>query len=338
VLVAAAAVPMAATATAQAADAAKPKAVVPEAVHDAGVVPTGQQILHDFVIENQGNAALEITDVRPACGCTVAQFDRTIAPGASGKVHAVLDTSTFGGAIAKGITVLTNDPARPRLELTVKAEVRPHLIADPGFARFLQPQHSDPGVVEQRVWTKSFDKLEILGVTSPYPFLQVSHAPITDAADRHEDGLGPQHELTLVFDYSQAAGRQPSPSTSSSRPTTRSSRRSRSRSPASCGRWSSFTPRRPTSATLEARRRRRSTAAFCSSTTARSARDPVAAEATVPGVEVAIEPVTDGQRVQGAGARCRPTCRRARSPAPSACRRTTPASRPSRSLSRGTVS
>lgn len=204
VLIAAAAVPAAVMAAAEAADAARPKAVVAQPVHEAGVVPTGQQIVHDFMIENQGDAALEITAVRPACGCTVAQFDRTIAPGASGKVNAVLDTSTFGGAIAKGITVLTNDPAKPRIELTVKAEVRPHLVADPGFARFLQPQHSDPGVVEQRVWTKSFDKLEIVGVTSPYPFLEVTHEPITDAADRHKDGVGPQHELTFVLDYSQA--------------------------------------------------------------------------------------------------------------------------------------
>lgn len=204
VLIAAAAVPAGMMAAAEAA-AAQPKAVVAQPVHDAGVVPTGQQIVHDFVIENQGEAALEITGVRPACGCTVAQFDRSIAPGESGKVNAVLDTSTFGGAIAKGITVLTNDPARPRLELTVKAEVRPHLIADPGFARFLQPQHSDPGVIEQRVWTKSFDKLEIVGVTSPYPFLKVTHTPITDPADRHEDGVGPQHQLTFVLDYSQAS-------------------------------------------------------------------------------------------------------------------------------------
>ena len=204
VLIATAAVPAAVMVAAEAAEAAQPKAVVATPVHDAGMVPTGQKIVHDFVIENQGDAALEITAVRPACGCTVAQFDRTIAPGASGKVNAVLDTATFAGPIAKGIAVLTNDPANPRLELTVKAEVRPHLVADPGFARFLQPQHSDPGVVEQRVWTKSFDQLEIVDVTSPYPFLKVTHKPITANAKRHQDGVGPQHELTFVLDYSQA--------------------------------------------------------------------------------------------------------------------------------------
>jgi hypothetical protein len=184
--------------------AAKPKVVVSEPVFDAGTVATGSEIIHDFVIQNQGSAPLEITDVRPACGCTVAQFDRVVAPGASGKVHAVLDTSTFAGAIAKGITVLTNDPARPRLDLTVKAEVQPHLIADPGFARFVQPQLSDPGVVEQRVWTPSFDGLELRKVTSPYPFLTVTHRRITEQAGLHEKGVGPQHELTLELDYTKA--------------------------------------------------------------------------------------------------------------------------------------
>lgn len=201
VLIAAGGVPVVAQ---QSAEAAEPKAVVAEPVHEAGTVPTGKKIAHDFVVENQGEAPLEITSVRPACGCTVAQFDRTIAPGESGKVHAVLDTSTFSGQIAKGITVLTNDPANPRFELTIKADIRPHLMVDPGYARFILPQLSDPGIIEQRVWTTSFDELEILDVTSPYPFLKVTHAPISDPAERHTRGVGPQHELTFVLDYSQA--------------------------------------------------------------------------------------------------------------------------------------
>lgn len=201
----AAGLPFVAPAAQEAAPAdAKPKAHVAQPVHDAGTVAPGKEVIHDFVVENQGTAPLEITDVRPACGCTVAQFDRVIAPGASGKVHAVLDTSTFAGAISKGVTVLTNDPVRPSIQLTVKANVEPHLMVNPGYARFLQPQLSDPGVVEQRLWTKSFDELEILEVTSPYPFLTVTHERIESAEDRHEDGAGPQHQLTFVLDYTEA--------------------------------------------------------------------------------------------------------------------------------------
>jgi hypothetical protein len=181
-----------------------PRAVAPDAVFDAETVPVGHQIVHDFVIRNEGTAPLEIISVQPACGCTVAEFDRTIAPGAAGKVHAILDTATFAGAIAKGITVLTNDPARPRLELTVKARVQPYLFVDPGYARFVQAQLSDPGVIEQRVWTNTFDELAILDVRSPFPYLSVEHRRIEDEADRNENGTGPQHELRFVLDYGEA--------------------------------------------------------------------------------------------------------------------------------------
>src|SRR5690349_8556368 len=75
--------------------AGKPKAVVVEPIKDAGTVSKGDKISHDFLIKNEGDADLEILNVQPACGCTVAEFDKTIAPGQTGKVHAVVDTSTF---------------------------------------------------------------------------------------------------------------------------------------------------------------------------------------------------------------------------------------------------
>ncbi|HEX2253875.1 MAG TPA: DUF1573 domain-containing protein [Thermoanaerobaculia bacterium] len=180
-----------------------PKAVVPQPVHDAQTVPKGQNVVHDFRIVNEGTAPLEITDVRPTCGCTVAEFDKVIAPGASGKIHVVLDTSTFDGGIAKTVMVFTNDPANPRFNLTIKAEVQPFIFVNPGYARFIQPQLSEPGVVEQLVWTSSFDQLEVASVTSPYPFLTVEHRPAT-AEERRAEGTGPQYVLRFVLDYEKA--------------------------------------------------------------------------------------------------------------------------------------
>ncbi|MFP5289067.1 MAG: DUF1573 domain-containing protein, partial [Thermoanaerobaculia bacterium] len=97
--------------------AGKPKAVAVEPIKDVGNVAKGEKIAHDFILRNDGDAPLEITQVHPACGCTVVEFDKTIAPGKTGKVHAVVDTSTFNGAIAKGVTVFTNDTDTPQIEL-----------------------------------------------------------------------------------------------------------------------------------------------------------------------------------------------------------------------------
>ena len=73
----------------------KPKAVAVEPIKDAGSVAKGEKLSQDFAIRNDGTATLEITDVRAACGCTVASYDKTIAPGKAGAVHVVVDTVTF---------------------------------------------------------------------------------------------------------------------------------------------------------------------------------------------------------------------------------------------------
>jgi hypothetical protein len=183
--------------------AAGPRAVVDEPVYDAGPVSPGDEVRHDFVIRNAGERPLEIVEVRPACGCTVADYDRTIAPGESGKIHAVVDTTGFAGGIAKGLTVLTNDPDNPRLVITVKATVEPAVFLRPGFARFIQPRDAGVGSVEQIVFTSTKDDLEITDVQSPYPFLEVDARPATDD-EKQEEGKGKQWVVTLSLDYDAA--------------------------------------------------------------------------------------------------------------------------------------
>ena len=187
----------------EAAAEARPKAVVDEPVFDAERVNKGKNIVHDFVVKNEGTTPLRITDVRPACGCTVADYDEVIAPGASGKVHAVLDTTSFAGPISKGITVLTDDPENPQLTLTVKALVEPLVFVKPGYARFIQPQLSEPGTVEQLIFTRSFDALEVVDVTSPYPFLTTVARP-AKADEVDSNGSGKQWVVTFTVDYEKA--------------------------------------------------------------------------------------------------------------------------------------
>lgn len=187
-----------------AAQEAQPRAVLPEPVHDAGNVPKGEKITHDFVIRNDGENVLEISDVRPECGCTVADFDRSIAPGETGVVHAALDSSTFAGPISKTITVYTNDPVNPRLQLAVKAVVEPYLFIQPGYARFVKSQRSEPGKVDQIVFTTTFDDLQILRAESPYPFLEVSYRKADEGDEPRDAGVGNQWVVTMSLDYSGA--------------------------------------------------------------------------------------------------------------------------------------
>lgn len=204
-VVALAAAPLAAQEAkpAAAAEGSGPRAVVEQPVQEAGVVAKGEKVARDFVIKNEGDQPLEITDVKPTCGCTVAEFDHVIPPGGTGKIHAVVDTTNFAGPIAKSVMAFTNDPQNPRLELTVKADVQPYIFVAPGFARFIQPQGSPPGKVEQAIFTSSFEGLEILKAESPYPFLTVEYRPST-ADELQEQGKGRQWVVTFTVDYTKA--------------------------------------------------------------------------------------------------------------------------------------
>lgn len=184
------------------ADGGAPKAVIEKTTIDVGSIPRGQSIQADFVVKNEGTATLEITSARPSCGCTVADFDRMIEPGQSGKIHAVVDTTSLLGATGKTVTVTTNDPANPRFQLTIQSDVKPFVFADPGYARYTLFVHNDRDqVINQIVYSRDFPGLEILSVESPKPFIKVSKREARPD-ERATDALGNQWvlEITLAKD------------------------------------------------------------------------------------------------------------------------------------------
>ena len=125
---------------------AKPVADVVEKIKDFGMVPKGETLKAQFLVRNTGTAPLEITSVRPTCGCTVANFDKTVPPGGSGKVEAEVDTTAFTGPIAKSILVFTNDPNNGQINLVVKAEVRSFVEVLPRNLLRLNVLQGEPAV------------------------------------------------------------------------------------------------------------------------------------------------------------------------------------------------
>src|SRR5512140_1343392 len=110
--------------------------VVPEAAWSAGAVAKGQVIRHVFVVRNDGATDLHITEVRPSCGCTTAEYDRVIGPGQQGRVTLVVETKGFQGSISKNALVLSDDPVAPQITLMVSATVKAMVDVLPsGFLR-----------------------------------------------------------------------------------------------------------------------------------------------------------------------------------------------------------
>ncbi len=174
-----------------------PKLVVENKVIDLGEVPQGAVKEVRFELKNEGDAALQIRSVRPTCGCTVAEFDKEIGPGATGAVKATLDTAGFKGAISKSILVMSNDPINSTMTLVIKAVVQPYIDVLPrALVRFntLQKEKAEQKIVLAA--TERSGDFKITGVSTDNDALEVSYRLLAEN-ERVEGNPAPQYEVLI---------------------------------------------------------------------------------------------------------------------------------------------
>ncbi len=174
-----------APAAAEASEAAKsPRLSIVDPVKDFGVVAKGDKLDWAFSIKNTGNTDLQIISAKPGCGCTVADFDKVVAPGAVGKVTAHVDTTNFAGPIAKSVTVETNDPNNPSSTLTIHAIVKPYVEAYPaGFVRYNMLQ-GDTDTQSVTFYSEEEEPFEITKIEAPGEYVKVAVRKLENEADR----------------------------------------------------------------------------------------------------------------------------------------------------------
>lgn len=101
-----------------------PRAVPNQVSFDFGVMDTDTHGKHDFIITNYGDAVLTLQKGDTSCKCTVAELDKSeVKPGESAKVTVEWHTKGFQGPYRQTAAVLTNDPTRHRLALTISGRV-----------------------------------------------------------------------------------------------------------------------------------------------------------------------------------------------------------------------
>lgn len=161
-----------------------PRLTIVEPVKDYGTIAKGEKLDWSFVVKNTGEGDLQIISAKPGCGCTVADFDKVIKPGETGKVTAHVDTAAFAGPIAKTVTLETNDPTTPTSQLTIHAIVKPYVEAFPaGFVRFnlLQGEADSQTVI---LYSEEDEPFQVTKVETPGDWVRASFEKITSEADK----------------------------------------------------------------------------------------------------------------------------------------------------------
>ncbi len=80
-----------------------------DSTKDFGTIPEGQKVEVSFRFRNTGASPLVITQVRPSCGCTVAEQPKEpVAPGAEGHITATFNSEGHTGINRKTLFVTAN--------------------------------------------------------------------------------------------------------------------------------------------------------------------------------------------------------------------------------------
>jgi hypothetical protein len=161
-----------------------PRLTIVEPVKDYGTIAKGEKLDWSFVVKNTGDSDLQIIAAKPGCGCTVADFDKVIKPGETGKVTAHVDTTAFAGPIAKTVTLETNDPTTPTSQLTIHAIVKPYVEAFPaGFVRYNLLQ-GDADTQTVTLYSEEDDPFEVTKIETPGDWVKASFEKITNEAEK----------------------------------------------------------------------------------------------------------------------------------------------------------
>ncbi len=96
--------------------------VVPQDIYDFGTKLVSERGTHDFVVENHGAAPLTLLVHETTCGCLTMTLSSTeVAPGQQATATAHFEAQdTDGGEFHQIVTILTNDPKKPKLSFQIK--------------------------------------------------------------------------------------------------------------------------------------------------------------------------------------------------------------------------
>ncbi len=101
-----------------------PRAQFDRTDYDYGKIKAGDQVTYEFRLTNVGKKPLIIRKVKASCGCTAATPDKSeLKSGESTSIKVTFDSTGRAGRDSKSVTVITNDPRQPTINLVIHGEI-----------------------------------------------------------------------------------------------------------------------------------------------------------------------------------------------------------------------
>ncbi len=166
-----------------------PVAFVEEPAHTFGTMAISTKNSHRFVIENRGEADLEMQAGETTCKCTTFGFENAdeeplqhvvVAPGQ----QVVLLVNWKSGdnpdrAFRHGGSVYTNDPDHKEIRLTVEGSVEAPWEILPQTLWDLGNMYDKPASFEAAIGSKLYSDLQISDFSCRSEYVELTHVPMT---------------------------------------------------------------------------------------------------------------------------------------------------------------
>jgi hypothetical protein len=153
---------------------AEPRIVCDQPTFDFGARDASEVVEHTFRLKNSGTTDLDISAIRPACGCTAANLTRqTIPPGESAELSTRLTLAGRNGEVQKPIFIETNDPANTALQLVIKGIIEKDFQITPSTMILRKESNESPTTASVIIKSLKNDSFEILSAKTESEKLKV---------------------------------------------------------------------------------------------------------------------------------------------------------------------
>jgi hypothetical protein len=145
-----------------------PSLEMPSPLFDMGLIPSDDFTFKEMPVYNRGGAPLKITSIKTQCPCTTAKMkEDTIPPNGVGTMVIKLDPDKVSGYQSrKTLTIASNDPKQPQVQLVVTATVAGELKLSEREINFGEVEEGKAAEMSIRISQTDPKPIEINGITS----------------------------------------------------------------------------------------------------------------------------------------------------------------------------
>jgi hypothetical protein len=158
-----------------------PRMVFEEIVYDFGIAGPEEEVTHTFRFTNAGSFPLRIDKVDTDCGCMAALLsEKEIPPEGGGEIRAVFETRRYEGKQEKIITVYSNDPNSPEIELVIKGTIKRDVAVVPQGIHFGDVEKGEAAAARVRLLQLSPEPLKVHRIEADDRYLIVTMNPFEE--------------------------------------------------------------------------------------------------------------------------------------------------------------